>query len=216
VLLFPLLYAAAALGGALFTVAVKWLLKGRYRPGERPLWSPFVWTAELVNTLQEHLADVLLLDALRGTPFLPVFLRLLGAKVGRRVYLETTDMTEYDLVTIGDDVALNRDCTVQTHLFEDRVMKMSSVVIGDGCSVGAATLVLYDTAMEAGASLGSLSLQMKGEVLPAGSAWEGIPAAPAGAAATGDRKEAHAKPPRREEEGRRRFHFSSSRLGGFA
>jgi non-ribosomal peptide synthetase-like protein len=175
-LLFPLLYAAAALAAVLFTTAVKWVLKGRYRPGERPLWSPFVWTAELVATLQEHLADLMLLDALRGTPFLSPFLRLLGAKVGRRAYIETTDMTEYDLVTIGDDVALNRDCTVQTHLFEDRVMKMSTVAIGDGCSVGAVSLVLYDTALEAGSSLGSLSLQMKGEVLPAGSAWEGIPA----------------------------------------
>jgi non-ribosomal peptide synthetase-like protein len=106
-----------------------------------------------------------------------VFFRLFGAKVGRRVYLETTDMTEYDLVTIGDDAALNRDCTVQTHLFEDRVMKMSTVVIGEDCSVGSVALVLYDTAMERGSSLGSLSLQMKGEVLPAWTSWEGSPAA---------------------------------------
>jgi acetyltransferase-like isoleucine patch superfamily enzyme len=83
-------------------------------------------------------------------------------------------------VTIGDDAALNRDCTIQTHLFEDRVMKMSTIDVGAGCSVGAVSLVLYDTAMEEGASLGSLSLLMKGEVLPEGSAWEGIPAAGAG------------------------------------
>jgi len=175
-LLFPLLYAVAALAGVLFAIAVKWIVKGRYRPGERPLWSPFVWTSELAATLQEHLADPLLLEALQGTPFLPVFFRLFGVKIGRRVYMETTDMTEYDLITIGDDVALNRDCTVQTHLFEDRVMKMSTVAIGDNCSVGTVTLVLYDTAMEEGAALGSLSLLMKGEVLPAGSDWEGIPA----------------------------------------
>ncbi len=33
--------------------------------------------------------------------------------------------------------------------------------------------------IEAGAALGDLSLLMKGEMLPAGTAWEGIPARPA-------------------------------------
>jgi non-ribosomal peptide synthetase-like protein len=87
-------------------------------------------------------------------------------------------MTEYDLIEIGDDAALNKDCTVQTHLFEDRVMKMSHVRIGARCSVGSLSLVLYDTRMEPGASLGDLSLLMKGETLPAGTRWEGIPARP--------------------------------------
>ncbi len=177
VLLFPMLYVLSGLGATLVTAGMKWLLMGRYRPCERPLWSVFVWKTELVTSLRENLADLYLLDVLKGTPFLPLCFRLFGAKMGRRVYLETTDMTEFDLVRIGDDAALNRDCTIQTHLFEDRVMKMSAIDIGAECSVGAVSLVLYDTAMEEGAELGSMSLLMKGEVLPAGSAWEGIPAA---------------------------------------
>jgi len=42
---------------------------------------------------------------------------------------------------------LNMEATIQTHLFEDRVMKMSRVNIGARCSVGACAVVLYDTAM---------------------------------------------------------------------
>ena len=42
--------------------------------------------------------------------------------------------------------------------------------------VGAWTLVLYDTTIEPGAAIGDLSLLMKGEVLPAGTHWVGIPA----------------------------------------
>jgi non-ribosomal peptide synthetase-like protein len=105
-------------------------------------------------------------------------LRLLGAKIGRRVYVETTDFTEFDLIRIGDEAALNADCTIQTHLFEDRVMKMSNINIGPRASVGAGSLVLYDTVMGEGAALGDLSLLMKGESLPARSHWEGIPAQP--------------------------------------
>ena len=92
--------------------------------------------------------------------------------------METTDLTEFDLVHVGDEAALNADCTIQTHLFEDRVMKMSRIEIGPRCKVGAGSLVLYDTRMEQGASLGDLSLLMKNEVLPAHTRWEGIPARP--------------------------------------
>jgi non-ribosomal peptide synthetase-like protein len=174
--LFPLIYAAFGLAAALLVVAVKWLLMGRYRASEQPLWSTFVWKTELVNALHEHLACLFLTSKLAGTPFLCWFFRLLGAKIGRRVYMETTDLTEFDLVSIGDDAALNGDCTIQTHLFEDRVMKMSTVKIGSKCTVGSLSLVLYDTQMQPGSSLGNLSLLMKGESLPSDTRWEGIPA----------------------------------------
>ena len=126
-LCFPFLYVACGLAAALITLAAKWTLVWRYRPGEKPLWSTAVWRNELINALHEHLAAPFLVDALTGTPFVCWHFRLLGAKIGRRVYMETTDFTEFDLVRIGDEAALNADCTIQTHLFEDRVMKMSNV-----------------------------------------------------------------------------------------
>jgi non-ribosomal peptide synthetase-like protein len=175
-LFFPVLYLCCGLVAAAFTILVKWLLVGRYRPGEHPLWSTFVWRNELINALHEHLAGPFLVGALTGTPFLCWYFRLLGARIGRRVYLETTDFTEFDLARIGDEAALNADCTVQTHLFEDRVMKMSHLDIGPQCSVGAGSLVLYDARMEPASRLGMLSLLMKGEVLPAGTSWAGNPA----------------------------------------
>ena len=178
-LCFPFLYVACGLAAALVTLAAKWILVWRYRPGEKPLWSTAVWRNELINALHEHLAEPFLVGALAGTPFVCWYFRLLGAKIGRRVYMETTDFSEFDLVRIGDEAALNADCTIQTHLFEDRVMKMSTIQIGPRASVGAGSLVLYDTVMGEGAALGDLSLLMKGETLPAWSRWEGIPAQPA-------------------------------------
>ncbi|MCX6902041.1 MAG: peptide synthetase, partial [Verrucomicrobia bacterium] len=177
-LLFPLLYAGMGLLAILLLAATKWLLVGRYQSGEHPLWSTFVWRNELINALHEHLVSDFILEVLPGTPFLCWFFRLLGARLGRRVYLDTTDITEFDLVSIGDEAEINADATLQTHLFEDRVMKMSRVSIGERCTVGSASLVLYDTRMEPGAQLNDLSLLMKGETLPAATFWEGIPARP--------------------------------------
>jgi non-ribosomal peptide synthetase-like protein len=177
-LFFPFLYIGCGLAATFVTIVAKWLLVWRYRPGERPLWSSFVWRNELLNALHEHLAEPFLVGALTGTPFVSWYFRLLGARIGRRVYMETTDFSEFDLADIGDETALNADCTIQTHLFEDRVMKMDAVRIERRCHVGAGSLVLYDTQMEDGSSLGDLSLLMKGEVLPAGTKWQGIPARP--------------------------------------
>ncbi len=176
VAVFPLLYAAAGLGAVLFTIAAKWILVGRYRPCVRPLWSTFVWRSELINALHENLAGAYLMDMLAGTPLLAWYFRFLGMKIGRRPCLESAEFTEFDLVTLGDDVTINMEATIQTHLFEDRVMKMSDVRIGHRCTVGACAVVLYDTQLGDDAVLDDLSLVMKGETLPPATRWHGSPA----------------------------------------
>jgi non-ribosomal peptide synthetase-like protein len=119
-----------------------------------------------------------LVNFFTGTPWVAVILRLFGAHIGRRVWLSTTYLTEFDLVEVGDDAAVGQFTSLQTHLFEDRVMKMSQVKIGAAASVGVRSVVLYDARVGAGASLDALSLVMKGESLPDGTRWRGIPAAP--------------------------------------
>lgn len=175
-LLLPLVYAAGCAAVALGVVAVKWAVMGRYRPFQHPLWSTFVWRLEFVNALYEFLAAPLALEALQGTPLLPWYLRLLGTRIGRRGYVHTTGFLEWDLVEIGDDVVLNEDSVLQTHLFEDRVLKAARLRIGDGCELGAGSVVLYDSEMGDGARLDALSLLMKGERLPPRTAWVGSPA----------------------------------------
>ena len=178
--LFPVFFFLCASAASLCVVGAKWLLMGRYHPCEKPLWSRFVWLNELVTALHENIANPLLLEMLLGTPFAAWFFRLMGSQIGSRVYLETTQFTEYDLIRIGDEACINESCTLQTHLFEDRVMKMSHVDIGAGCTVGSCAVVLYDTRMQDGSALNHLTLLMKGETLPAGTRWEGAPARSAG------------------------------------
>ena len=178
-LTFPFLYLGFCLGAGAFVLALKWVVVGRYRSTNAPLWSLFVWRSELVTSTYENLAVPLLLEPLRGTPYINVFLRLMGCRIGRRVFTDTTDITEHDLVTVGDDAALNENAGLQTHLFEDRVMKVAPLEIGARATVGSLAIVLYDSLIEADAMLGDLSVLMKGERLPAGTSWEGSPARPA-------------------------------------
>ena len=140
------------------------------------MWSFGVWRAEFAAAMHEHVAVPALVGLLLGTPFAPWYYRLLGARFGRRVYCETGYLTEFDLVTVGDDAALNAGCDMQTHLFEDRVMKMSGLRNGKNASVGAFSVVLYDAELEPRARLAGLSLAMKGETITAGGLRAGVPA----------------------------------------
>jgi non-ribosomal peptide synthetase-like protein len=174
--LLPPLYLAAGVVSVLLTVALKWLLAGRYRIGSHPLWCSFIWRTELVTGVYENFAALFILDILRGTPFMAWPLRLMGMKIGKRTYLDSTWFTEFDLIEIGDDTALNEDANLQTHLFEDRVMKVGPVRLGARCTVGMKATILYNTQLRDGVSLGDLSLIMKGETLPAETRWQGAPA----------------------------------------
>ncbi|MBS2539632.1 amino acid adenylation domain-containing protein [Catenulispora sp. NF23] len=175
-LLAPALVLGAGFFATLLVVLIKWLVIGRYRQRVEPLWGVWVRRTELVTGLFENLVVPGLLNFLTGTPLAPWVMRLFGARFGRRVWLNTTYMTEFDLVAVGDDAAVGELTSLQTHLFEDRVMKMSTVVVGRGGSVGARSVVLYDAEVGEDTTLDALSLVMKGEHLPGQSRWRGIPA----------------------------------------
>lgn len=162
----------------LVTVLLKWLLVGKYEEMAMPMYSLKVWLSEAVTSFYEALAVLFFLDQLRGTPWLPVMLRLLGVKTGKRVWMNTTDITEHDMVTIDDEAMLNEDCGPQTHLFEDRIMKIGSVHIGRQSTIGTRTIILYNSMIGNHVTISSLSLVMKGETLPDQTAWTGSPVRP--------------------------------------
>ncbi|GLR82403.1 amino acid adenylation domain-containing protein (plasmid) [Azospirillum oryzae] len=163
----------------LIVALVKWALMGRYAPTMKPMWSWWAMRTEAVAVLYWGLAGKVLLDHLRGTPMLPWVLRIFGTKFGKGVYMDTTDITEFDCVSVGDYCAINALSALQTHLYEDRVMKVGRVSVGTGVTIGAGATVLYDTHVGDFARLGPLTLVMKGEEIPAHGDWVGAPAEPA-------------------------------------
>ncbi|MQA31955.1 Pls/PosA family non-ribosomal peptide synthetase [Modestobacter roseus] len=182
VLVAPLIALLSSLAVVVAVALLKWAVIGRYQPRVRPLWSGFVRRTEFVTGIYEAAAVPALLTWLTGTPLLGPLLRLYGTTVGRRTLVDTTYVTEFDLVTLGDDVTVGTNASLQTHLFEDRVMKMDHVVVRDRASVGDKSVVLYGSIVEEDATIADLSLVMKGEVLPPGTAWSGIPAQKVGRA----------------------------------
>ncbi len=171
------LLAAGAVAGGL-TVTAKWLLVGRIRTVEHPLWSAFVWRNEVVDTFVEMVAAPWFARAAAGTAPLNLFLRALGARIGRGVWCETYWLPEADLVRLGDGVSVNRGCVVQTHLFHDRIMRMDHVELADSATLGPHCVILPAASLGVGTVVGPASLVMRGEAVPAGTRWIGNPIGP--------------------------------------
>lgn len=179
ILYFPFYYLFyMGIPAFLLTVLLKWIFIGKYKPQQKPMWTWKVWRSEAITSTYEALSIPFLLEYMQGTPWLPLFMRLLGVKTGKRVWMNTTDITEFDMVTICNDAALNADCGPQTHLFEDRVMKVGPVKIGARSSIGAGTIILYDSEIGDDTKIEALSLVMKGERLAPATDWTGSPVKP--------------------------------------
>ncbi|MGW7534367.1 Pls/PosA family non-ribosomal peptide synthetase [Amycolatopsis sp. NPDC054798] len=116
------------------------------------------------------------LQALNGTPFKSVLWRLLGIRVGKRLFDDGAGIIEKTLVRLGDDVTLNAGSVVQCHSQEDGGFKMDRISIGSGCTVGVGALVHYGVTMGEGSTLAPDSFLMKGTEVPDHAHWGGNPA----------------------------------------
>lgn len=171
------LLAAGVIAGAA-TAAAKWLVVGGINASEFPLWSSFVWRNELADTFVETVAAPWFARAASGTPVLNLWLRALGAKIGRGTWCETYWLPEADLVSLGSGSTVNRGCVVQTHLFHDRIMRMDSVVLEPGATLGPHCVALPAARLGAGATVGPASLVVRGDVVPGSTRWQGNPIRP--------------------------------------
>jgi non-ribosomal peptide synthetase-like protein len=177
VLATPAVLLAAGICAVAITIAAKWALMGRYRAGEHPLWSFFVWRDEILNSLQDQLAGTWLLGLAQATPLMSVYLRAMGTKVGRDVWCDTLTITEFDMVELGDGCVINRFACVETHLFHDRLMRIGPARLGAGSTLGPSSALLPDTVLGDSAVVGGRSVVMRGEELPPGTRWQGAPVA---------------------------------------
>ncbi len=172
----PMLELVIIFGAVGCFIILKWLVVGRLKPVIKPLWSSYIWKYDMIEYIFITFITHLFGDFFIGSVFFNTFLRGLGAKIGKKTYINTESFSEFDLIKIGSNVSIDDSTTLQCHLFEDRIYKTSHLIIEDDCEIGISSFLLYDTIMEKGASLGDKSLLMKGEILASNTHWIGSPA----------------------------------------
>jgi non-ribosomal peptide synthetase-like protein len=172
--------SSLALGGILVALvfAAKWLLLGRVREGQHPLWSCWCNRWDLLYVIWANYVRGNL-TSFDGTPFMAWWLRAMGSRIGRRVVLGTSfaQVVDPDMLEIGDDATVS--CLLQLHSFEDRVLKIAPSRVGERCTVGSGAVLLYGATVGEGARVEDGSVVMKHETLLPGQYYVGCPTRPA-------------------------------------
>ncbi|WP_328878214.1 Pls/PosA family non-ribosomal peptide synthetase [Streptomyces sp. NBC_00299] len=166
-------------GGATFLVLcvlpvlVKWTLVGRWTPQRIPVWSVAYVRFWIVKTLVR--ADPMVLFS--GSPLYLLYLRALGAKVGRgAVVLSRNVPVCTDLFTIGDGTVIRKDSFFSCYRAHAGQIQTGPVTIGRNVLVSEATVLDIDTSLGDGAQLGHASSLHRGQAVPDGEHWHGSPA----------------------------------------
>src|ERR1051325_3740033 len=138
--------AAAVLPAqVLLAIALKWLVLGRVRPGRYALWSGY----HLRWWFAQSMIRALPLDYLAGTPLLPLVFRLLGARIGRDVHLQSRHLAAFDLISIGDGSSIEERVTLSGFNLEDGELVVGPIWIGRDCFIGTRSILREDTVPEA-------------------------------------------------------------------
>ena len=171
--------AAACFALSVVAAAVYFTLVERCLAVLRPIqpticsiYHPDFWLVERLWKLH----PIHYLHAFDGTPFKNVLWRLMGVRLGRRVFDDGIHIPEPTLTAIGDEAVLNYRSKIQNHSQEDGTFKCDRTTIGAGATIGVDALVHYGVTMGDGAVLGTDSFLMKGEEVPPGARWGGNPA----------------------------------------
>jgi serine acetyltransferase len=135
-------------------------------------WPLLAWVRHMVAI---HLVRLFAGTLFRGTPIWTAYLRLSGARVGRRAYINSLAVSDYNLLEIGDDVVIGEDAHVSGHTVERGIVKTGRVRLGRGVTIGLGTVIEIGVTIGDGCEVGALSLVPKHTTLLGPATYVGIP-----------------------------------------
>jgi non-ribosomal peptide synthetase-like protein len=164
----------AFLGMSVLPVLVKWLLIGRWKAEEFPVWTMRYVRFWIVKTLVQKNPAMLICT---GTPLYTLYLRALGADIGRGVAIFAKQVPVCtDLLTIGAGTVLRKDVLLSCYRAHDGLIQTGRVTLGADVVIGEGAVIDIRTSMADGAQLGHRSSLQEGQAVPAGQRWHGSPA----------------------------------------
>src|SRR5205823_1653260 len=155
-------------------IAAKWLLIGRWKPQQIRLWSVAYFRFWLVKTLVRSSPAARLF---LGTPLYVLYLKALGAKIGRGVVIFSRRVPVCtDLLTIGAGTVIRKESFFLCYRAQAGRIETGTVTLGRDVVIGERTVLDINTSMGDGAQLGHASSLHSGQAVPEGERWHGSPA----------------------------------------
>lgn len=138
-------------------------------------WDLMTWVQYVVAI---HVVRVCAGPLFCGSPLWTAYLRFNGARIGRRVYVNTLFISDHNLIELGDDVVIGAEVHLSGHTVENGVVKTAGVRLGNNVTIGLGSFIDIGVDVGRDCQIGAMSLVPKHTTIPAGSVYAGIPARP--------------------------------------
>jgi acetyltransferase-like isoleucine patch superfamily enzyme len=125
-----------------------------------------------------HLVRVIAGTWVRGTPLWTAHLRLSGARLGKRVFVNSLSVSDYNLIEFGDDVVIGGSVHLSGHTVEAGVVKTARVRLGNNVTIGLGSVIEIGVEIGSDSQVGALSFVPKYAKLKGGVVYAGTPAMP--------------------------------------
>lgn len=157
------------------TVILRFLLGLRLKEGEFPFFSLQAVKWAFVNALI-LVVKITFMDYMKLTPLLPFYYRLMGAKMGRGVQINSNYLADVSLMEIGDESLIGGDAVLIGHIAEGGVLKLKKTTVGRKVTIGLESLIMPGCRIGDGALIAARSVLPKYTVVPARALFAGTPA----------------------------------------
>jgi len=146
------------------------LKEGNYRI---PSAGAFKWA--FVNSLYV-IIQYTFIDFILLTPFANVLLRLMGAKMGKNVHINSKNIGDISLLELGDNSVVGGNATVICHSVEHGVLKLHKVKIGKNVTIGMNAIIMPGCEIGDNALIGAGAVLLKNTKIGPREIWYGVPA----------------------------------------
>ncbi len=157
---------------ALAPVLAKWLLVWRWKSGAVRIWSLNYFRFWFVKLLFDNSP----VHLFTGTPLYNVWLRLLGARIGRHAVILSKAPVTTDLYSVGVGSIIRENTVTLGYRARNNVIETGTISIGADAYVGTGSHLDIETVIEDGAQLAHSSTLQKGQKIAAGKRCHGTPA----------------------------------------
>lgn len=116
------------------------------------------------------------INFLRATPFIVFFHRLMGAKMGRHVQINTAVIADSCFLDIGENTIIGGDVTLVAHVAEHDSLVVKKVKIGKNVTLGIMSIVMPGVEIGDHVMIAANAVIPKDTKIPSNTVWGGIPA----------------------------------------